>query len=113
MSSGALPRERQSLRIKQQYLILYNTLSSVLWAAVLARVLLTIPFDSGFANVYRSVGEFTKWTQSLALLEIIHSLLGTVQTEAPHLVLLFQHPIQKCIANDSFAYALLHNRQAS
>lgn len=64
---------RQSLQ--SQYLILYNLASAVLWLAVLGRVILLIPLV-GFNNVYGGVGQFAKWTQSLALLEVVHSVTG-------------------------------------
>ena len=58
-----------------QYLILYNLVSALLWVAVLGRVILLVPLV-GFQGVYGSVGEFTKWTQTAAVLEILHSALG-------------------------------------
>lgn len=58
-----------------QYLIAYNLVCAVLWFAILARVLLLIPLV-GFENVYGGVGEFAKWTQTLALLEVVHSAMG-------------------------------------
>jgi len=60
---------------KTQYLILYNFVSAILWAAVLGRVLLLVPLV-GFGNVYAGVGNFAKWTQTLALLEIFHAASG-------------------------------------
>lgn len=32
----------------------------------------------GFSRVYPGVGNFTKWTQSLACLEIVHAAFGTI-----------------------------------
>lgn len=58
-----------------QYLIFYNLISALLWVAVLGRVVLLVPLV-GFQNVYGGVGEFTKWTQTAAVLEILHSALG-------------------------------------
>lgn len=60
---------------KTLYLILYNAISALLWSVVLGRVLLIAPLH-GYRNVFVGVGEFTKWTQTLATLEIVHSLLG-------------------------------------
>ena len=60
---------------KQYYLILYNLTSAILWTAILGRLLLLIPLV-GVENVYGGLGEFTKWTQTLALLEIVHSATG-------------------------------------
>ena len=61
--------------IQSQYLIAYNGLSALLWIALLGRVLLLVPL-LGFENVYAGVGQFAKWTQTLALLEVAHSALG-------------------------------------
>lgn len=58
-----------------QYLVFYNLISAVLWLAILGRTALLVPLV-GFENVHGGVGEFTKWTQTLALLEIVHSALG-------------------------------------
>ena len=62
-------------RLQVQYLVSYNLVCAVLWTAVLGRVILLIPLV-GFANVYGGVGQFTKWTQTLALLEVGHSASG-------------------------------------
>ncbi len=65
---------RSSVR-KQQYLILYNLASMVLWFSVLVRVVL-LNYFVGYSHIYGGVGDFTKWTQTLAALEIIHSATG-------------------------------------
>ena len=61
---------------KTLYLILYNLVSALLWLSVLGRVVLLVPLV-GHENVYDGTGQFAKWTQTLALVEIVHSLLGT------------------------------------
>lgn len=66
----ASQRQRQT-----QYLIIYNVVCVTLWVAVLGRVLLLVPLV-GFENVYGGVGNFVKWTQTLAVLEVVHSALG-------------------------------------
>lgn len=63
---------------KTIYLIAYNTLSILLWATVLTRVLLTTS-SHGPASIYSTTGSFVKYTQTLAALEILHSLLGIVR----------------------------------
>ena len=65
----------QSSNPKTQYLIIYNFISCILWLIVLGRVLFLIPLV-GFGRVYSGVGQFTKWTQTLALLEVVHALFG-------------------------------------
>jgi hypothetical protein len=69
------PKPLQSSSPKKQYLILYNFVSAILWLTVLGRVLILVPLV-GFGRVYPGVGQFTKWTQSLALLEVVHALFG-------------------------------------
>jgi very-long-chain (3R)-3-hydroxyacyl-CoA dehydratase len=49
----------------------------ILWLVVLGRVLLLVPLV-GFGRVYPGVGNFAKWTQTLALLEVVHSALGMI-----------------------------------
>ena len=71
MDSRQTPNRRQ----QTQYLIAYNLICAVLWTAVLGRVILLIPLV-GFENVAGGVGEFAKWTQTLAVLEIVHSAIG-------------------------------------
>ena len=62
-------------RTSTNYLIAYNFMSALLWFAVLGRVILLIPL-AGFENVYGGVGQFVKWTQTLAFLEVLHSAVG-------------------------------------
>jgi hypothetical protein len=69
------PKPLQSSNPKTQYLILYNFVSALLWLVVLGRVLLLVPLV-GFGRIYPGVGNFAKWTQSLALLEVLHAASG-------------------------------------
>lgn len=62
--------------LKRLYLITYNTSNAMLWAVVLGRTAQALT-TAGPEAVYPAVGEWTKWTQTLAGLEIIHSVLGT------------------------------------
>ena len=57
---------------RTQYLIVYNVASTFLWFVVLARVSLLAPLV-GSQHVYSVVGSFVKWTQSLAVLEIVYA----------------------------------------
>lgn len=70
-------RSTPNRRLQTQYLVGYNLLCAVLWTAVLGRVIILVPLV-GFQNVHGGVGKFTKWTQTLALLEVVHSALGTI-----------------------------------
>ncbi|KAF2861208.1 protein tyrosine phosphatase [Piedraia hortae CBS 480.64] len=67
-----------SLSPKRLYLILYNLVSSFLWSIVLSRAA-SFALTKGFNHTYQGVGEFTKWTQTLAVLEILHAALGIVR----------------------------------
>ena len=60
---------------KTAYLISYNFVSAVLWATVLGRTALVTYLRSPVL-VHLAVAEFTKWTQTLAALEIFHALTG-------------------------------------
>ncbi|PSN66561.1 PTPLA-domain-containing protein [Corynespora cassiicola Philippines] len=75
--------------LKTTYLLGYNALSALLWFAVLGRVV-SIGAKNGVRNgkVYRDTEEFCRLTQSLAGLEVLHSLLGIVR--APLLTTLMQ-----------------------
>ena len=57
------------------YLFLYNFASSVAWATVLGR---TISYNvaDGPGALYPGTGEFVRWTQTAACLEVVHSLTG-------------------------------------
>lgn len=74
-------RPTSNRRLQIQYLVGYNLVCALLWIAVLGRVILLVPLV-GFENVYGGVGELAKWTQTLAVLEIGHSALGTI-TQSP------------------------------
>lgn len=73
---------KKSSPIKNAYLILYNAVSAALWLTVLSRVVI-VNLNSTPQAVYPAVGEFCKWTQTLAGMEILHSLLGTFYLRSP------------------------------
>lgn len=68
--------QRSGQQVKTQYLVLYNLSCAILWLAVFGRVVLLIPLV-GTQHVYGGVGEFAKWTQTVAVLEVLHSAFGT------------------------------------
>jgi len=72
-------KDNQTAKMRNQYLVAYNTISAVLWGVVLGRCLLLVLL-AGTENVYGGVGNFTKWTQTLAVLEIFHAVVGLVRT---------------------------------
>jgi len=59
------------------FLILYNSVSAILWSAVLGRVVLIAAIHS-YGRVFLGVSEYAKWTQTLAILEVVFSLTGTL-----------------------------------
>ncbi|KAL7909486.1 tyrosine phosphatase-like protein [Trichoderma velutinum] len=65
--------------IKTAYLILYNAISAVAWASVLASTITTLYAGGGPSLVYVTTGEQTKWVQTAAAMEILHSFFGVVR----------------------------------
>ncbi len=82
LRASKMDHQTSRRRLQAQYLTLYNFISAILWLAILGRVVLLVPLV-GFKNVYGGVGAFAKWTQTLALLEVVHSASGepSVQLE--------------------------------
>ncbi|KAB8230042.1 putative membrane protein [Aspergillus alliaceus] len=62
---------------KTIYLLLYNSLSTILWL----RILLTVLTTQTPISTYSTVEPWTRYTQTLAIAEIIHSATGI--TRAP------------------------------
>ncbi|KAF7189134.1 putative very-long-chain (3R)-3-hydroxyacyl-CoA dehydratase, partial [Pseudocercospora fuligena] len=63
---------------KTAYLILYNSISALLWTVVLGRVLLIASLH-GYQSVFAGTANFTRWTQTLAGLEVVHAAIGLVR----------------------------------
>jgi very-long-chain (3R)-3-hydroxyacyl-CoA dehydratase len=63
----------------KDYLTAYNSVSAFLWFAVFARLVLLWPLVSE-RFVVENLGDFTKWVQTLAILEVVHSFLGFVRS---------------------------------
>lgn len=57
------------------WLAAYNLVSATLWAIVFGRVVSIAP-AWGNAELMRSTGTFTRWVQTMAVVEIFHSLFG-------------------------------------
>lgn len=80
------PKSASPSGINRLYLTLYNGVSCGLWVVVLARVVSVLvenytkePFLGAVKrkeNAYDETGEFVKWVQTGALLEVVHSLVG-------------------------------------
>lgn len=67
-TSGSSPRVA--------YLTLYNTLSAALWASILFTVISTAT-SHGKLTVYAAAEPRARWVQTLTLIEVIHSAVGT------------------------------------
>ncbi|OLN83685.1 putative very-long-chain (3R)-3-hydroxyacyl-CoA dehydratase 2 [Colletotrichum chlorophyti] len=70
--------QRRTSPVKNAYLILYNFVSAIAWATVLGRTI-TLFALRGSRFVHLGVGDWTRWTQTLAAMEILHALLGVVR----------------------------------
>ncbi|KAM5351425.1 hypothetical protein ACJ41O_004148 [Fusarium nematophilum] len=86
-SDAAAKPKKQASPLNAGYLILYNFVSAVAWSVVLGRTV-SLAALRGPEFVYLGVGEWTKWTQTLAGMEVLHSLLGVVR--APFLTTAMQ-----------------------
>lgn len=60
---------------RNDYLISYNAVSAIMWAAVLGWVVLTATFH-GTDKVFANAANFTRMVQTMAGLEVAHSLTG-------------------------------------
>lgn len=63
--------------VAKEYLTAYNSICALLWLSVFGRVVVILPI-TGVESVYEAAGDFTKWTQTVAVLEILHSAFGTL-----------------------------------
>ncbi|KJZ74031.1 hypothetical protein HIM_06480 [Hirsutella minnesotensis 3608] len=70
--------QRPASPLNTGYLVLYNFVSAIAWSVVLGRTLVMLS-SFGHPYVYNAVGNWTKWTQTLAAMEVLHSLLGVVR----------------------------------
>jgi len=88
MDKSRKPSATSPASTKKNYLIGYNLLNAVLWASVVGRVVL-ITSMVGYRDLYKGTGNFVRFTQTLALLEVVHSALGRFRT-----LFLWQLPTQ-------------------
>jgi hypothetical protein len=71
-------KSQNTSALKTSYLVLYNLVSAILWFTVLGRVVSVGSLTRSTSAVYNATFSFTRGTQSLALLEIVHSILGSL-----------------------------------
>lgn len=72
----------RSMLTKKNYLIAYNGTSLVLWAIITLRTVLLIPIlfvHEQLYDLYGALHPLLSFTQSLAILEVIHSAVGIVR----------------------------------
>ncbi|ETN45048.1 uncharacterized protein HMPREF1541_09924 [Cyphellophora europaea CBS 101466] len=66
----------------QKYLLAYNSLCFALWSIVTLRALGLLPVllsHNKLHGLYHAIFPLLQWTQTIALLEILHSVLGLVR----------------------------------
>ncbi|KAK1462195.1 protein tyrosine phosphatase-like protein [Colletotrichum melonis] len=78
-TAAAKPQRRQSSPLKNGYLIAYNFVSAVAWATVLGRTVALFALR-GPHFVHLGVGDWTRWTQTMAAMEVLHALLGSFES---------------------------------
>lgn len=73
------------MTVQNTYLIAYNALSFLLWGYITVSTVLQLPglyAESRLADLYGEVLPLLSWTQTLALLEVVHAALGLVRASA-------------------------------
>jgi very-long-chain (3R)-3-hydroxyacyl-CoA dehydratase len=69
----------------QQYLLFYNFVCFALWTTVTLRAATLLPILASHNKVhglFKAIFPLLKWTQTIAILEIVHSLVGLVRAKA-------------------------------
>ncbi|KAI9032330.1 tyrosine phosphatase-like protein [Hyaloraphidium curvatum] len=74
------PPRAQSSPAVNAYLVAYNVASFLGWGYVLVKTVRHYANGGSPADVYAQTGELTKWVQTGALLEIVHSAVGFVRS---------------------------------
>lgn len=76
------PRRPATSSLTQKYLIAYNAVCLGLWSIVTLRAIILIPTLATFGKLeglYEALFPLLKWTQTIALLEVVHALVGLVR----------------------------------
>lgn len=74
--------QAHSSSTKKTYLLAYNATCFALWSTVTLRAILLIPIlqsHDKLHGLFEALFPLLKWTQTLALLEIVHSVVGLVR----------------------------------
>jgi len=83
MEDQTIRRRQQATSPKQTYLLAYNSISCALWSTILGRALFLIPALLSHDKLHallEALFPILKWTQTIALLEIVHSAIGLVRS---------------------------------
>ncbi len=70
----AAPRSESQSQYRILYLTYYNSLFATLWAIVLLKSLSHTQY--GKQALFAATAPFTRWVQTTAFLEVIHSAIG-------------------------------------
>jgi very-long-chain (3R)-3-hydroxyacyl-CoA dehydratase len=71
-----MPRpKKEASALATWYLVAYNSLCAVLWGTVLGYAVV-VPLYKGYPFLGIVANDFVRWTQTIAVLEILHSLFG-------------------------------------
>jgi very-long-chain (3R)-3-hydroxyacyl-CoA dehydratase len=82
MENQTPPRSRTPSSPTQKYLLAYNALCLILWSTVTLRAILLIPTLTALGqleNLLPALFPLLKWTQTIALLEVVHAVIGLVR----------------------------------
>jgi very-long-chain (3R)-3-hydroxyacyl-CoA dehydratase len=80
--SPAAAYSQSTSPLTQRYLLLYNGVAFALWTTVTLRALSLIPVlvsHDKLHGLYPALFPLLKWTQTIALLEVVHAVLGLVR----------------------------------
>lgn len=67
---------RDLLSLTRSYLWAYNTICAIFWLRIFLSTITTLTSPT-IAAVHASLEPWTRWTQTLAVLEILHAATGT------------------------------------
>ncbi|RAH39656.1 putative membrane protein [Aspergillus brunneoviolaceus CBS 621.78] len=68
------------MSLKTSYLLIYNTINALLWTRILLTLLSSIVLLVPPETLYTTLEPWTRWTQTLASFEILHSALGLTRS---------------------------------
>ncbi|KAJ5388955.1 uncharacterized protein N7496_000023 [Penicillium cataractarum] len=83
MSTSHPPEPRAGLSINRIYLLFYNTVCASLWLRIFVTLISTLLSSPDALVVYISLEPWTRFTQTLAVAEIIHAACAPGITRSP------------------------------